>query len=84
MARGHGRRKIEKATNAKQAFRGLLREFKPFRWHLLIIAFLLIIASLINIFIPIPFVERIQPIFHTPLPCGIKFVTRLIFSPFLT
>ena len=30
MARGHGRRKIEKATNAKQAFRGLLREFKPF------------------------------------------------------
>lgn len=53
MARGHGRRKIEKATNAKQAFRGLLREFKPFRWHLLIIAFLLIIASLINIFIPI-------------------------------
>lgn len=53
MARGHGRRKIEKAANAKQAFRGLLREFKPFRWHLLIIALLIITANLINVFIPL-------------------------------
>lgn len=53
MAR-HGRgRKMEKARNSKLAWRGLLREFKPYRWRIIIIAVLLTIANVANALIPL-------------------------------
>ncbi|OQC10987.1 MAG: putative ABC transporter ATP-binding protein [Tenericutes bacterium ADurb.Bin087] len=53
MARGRHGPKIEKATNAKKALRGILREFKQYRVRLIVIFVLLTISMSANTIIPL-------------------------------
>lgn len=49
----HGGRGLQRPTNFKKTFKALLNEFKPYRFRMIIILILLIIANLANIFVPL-------------------------------